>query len=298
MDWLGTLVANVIGMLLGFTVVRDIFFAYVGWTWLMIPWLWIRTRNPVFAIYALFVNLAFFIALIPEIRRYLEARKRGPVDTQQGMEVTPMGRQMLKMARHAGFLQGEEKLMSLLIDLQRQKPPASSREQGTEPVPALQVREKDPADICMSLGGISTIPGKRRFTGGGSYAGNWRETCPQRNRMLFALRQTSKTAWIAHLPDSSNRSSMYAEVDAILQAVWSIWGTAQSPTVTAYLERQNIASQQLFMAVIIQEMVPAKCSGVALSRNPVTGADEVVVESVQGLGDELVQGGVTPQLLG
>ena len=102
-DWLGTLVANVLGMLLGFAVVRDIFFAYVGWTWLMIPWLWIRTRNPVFAIYALSVNLAFFLALIPEIRRYLEARKRGPVDMQQGMEATPMGRHMLKMARMLGF---------------------------------------------------------------------------------------------------------------------------------------------------------------------------------------------------
>lgn len=84
-------------------------------------------------------------------------------------------------------------------------------------------------------------------------------------------------------------------VDAVLQAIWSIWGTVQTPAVIAYLERQKIAPQQLYMAVIIQEMVSAQWSGVALSRNPVTGADEVVVESIQGLGDSLVQGGVTPQ---
>lgn len=102
-DWLGTLVANAVGMLLGFAVVRDLFVAYVGWTLLMIPWLWIRTGNPVFAIYALFVNLAFLLALIPELRRYLEARKRGPVDMQQGMEATPMGHHMLKIARRLGF---------------------------------------------------------------------------------------------------------------------------------------------------------------------------------------------------
>ena len=108
-DWLGTLVANAIGMLLGFAVVRDIFFAYVGWTWLMIPWLWIRTGNPVFAIYGLSVNLAFFLALVPEIRRYLEARKCGPIDIQQGMEVTPMGRHMLKMARMLGFFKEKKR---------------------------------------------------------------------------------------------------------------------------------------------------------------------------------------------
>lgn len=102
-DWLGTLVANVLGLLFGFAVIRDLFFAYVGWTWFMIPWLWIRTGNPVFAIYALAVNVVFFLALLPELSRYLEKRKKGAIDMQQGMEVTPMGRGMLKIARKLGF---------------------------------------------------------------------------------------------------------------------------------------------------------------------------------------------------
>ncbi len=83
-------------------------------------------------------------------------------------------------------------------------------------------------------------------------------------------------------------------VDDILQAIWSVWASSQSNTVKAYLEKNKIPAQQLSMAVIIQEMVRSQSSGVALSRNPVTGADEVVVEAVQGLGDALVQGGVTP----
>jgi glycerol-3-phosphate acyltransferase PlsY len=102
-DWIGTLVANILGMLFGFAVLRDIFFAYVGWTWFMIPWLWVRTGDSLFALYALAVNLMFLLALLPEIRRYLEARRLGNVDMQQGMEVTPMGRGMLKMARRLGF---------------------------------------------------------------------------------------------------------------------------------------------------------------------------------------------------
>lgn len=84
-------------------------------------------------------------------------------------------------------------------------------------------------------------------------------------------------------------------VDATLQAIWSVWATAHSSAVTAYLERHGISSRQLSMAVIIQEMVPAVVSGVALSRNPVNGANEIVVEAVAGLGDALVQAGVTPR---
>jgi len=66
-------------------------------------------------------------------------------------------------------------------------------------------------------------------------------------------------------------------IDVILQAIWSVWSSTQSPAVITYLERHNIAARQLSMAVIIQEMVQSQASGVALSRNPVTGADEVVV---------------------
>lgn len=102
-DWIGTLIANFLGMLIGFSIIRDLFFAYVGWTLIMIPYLWITTKSPVYALYALLVNLSFYLALIPEIKRYLEARKRGETNMQQGMEVTPMGREMLKIARALGF---------------------------------------------------------------------------------------------------------------------------------------------------------------------------------------------------
>lgn len=102
-DWIGTLIANFLGMLIGFSIIRDLFFAYVGWTLIMIPYLWITTKSPVYALYALLVNLSFYLALIPEIKRYLEARKRGETNMQQGMEVTPMGREMLKIARTLGF---------------------------------------------------------------------------------------------------------------------------------------------------------------------------------------------------
>lgn len=83
-------------------------------------------------------------------------------------------------------------------------------------------------------------------------------------------------------------------VESVLQAVWSVWATARSARVNSYMEQHGIDNQDLCMGVIVQEMVPAVYAGVALSRNPVTGADEVIVEAVQGSGESLVQTGVTP----
>jgi pyruvate,water dikinase len=83
-------------------------------------------------------------------------------------------------------------------------------------------------------------------------------------------------------------------VDEVLQAIWSIWATTQSPATEAYLRHNGSGVQHLRMAVIIQEMVTPQVSGVAFSKNPITGLDEVVVEAVRGGGAALVQEGITP----
>jgi len=82
--------------------------------------------------------------------------------------------------------------------------------------------------------------------------------------------------------------------DDILHAMWSIWATAHSSTVQAYLTKHAIDPQQLKMAILIQEMVSPLVSGVSFSKNPMTGLDEVIVEAVRGSGEALVQDGITP----
>jgi phosphoenolpyruvate synthase/pyruvate phosphate dikinase len=83
--------------------------------------------------------------------------------------------------------------------------------------------------------------------------------------------------------------------EEILKAMRLVWDATQSPSIQAYLGQKGFGSQDLKMAVIIQEMVPARVSGVAFSKNPVTGLDEVLVEAIRGSGEALVQDGVTPQ---
>ncbi len=63
--------------------------------------------------------------------------------------------------------------------------------------------------------------------------------------------------------------------------------------VAIFAERAGVAVPER-VAVVVQEMVPARGAGIAFSRNPVTGLDEVVVETVPGRGDALAEDGVTP----
>jgi phosphohistidine swiveling domain-containing protein len=78
-------------------------------------------------------------------------------------------------------------------------------------------------------------------------------------------------------------------LDSVLEAIATVAGSAGEASAGA-----PGSSGGPRMAVIVQRMVPAAAAGVAFSKNPLTGFDEVVVEAVPGRGDALVQDGVTP----
>jgi pyruvate,water dikinase len=74
------------------------------------------------------------------------------------------------------------------------------------------------------------------------------------------------------------------------------WASADSPIVRSYLAQRGRAGETPLMAVVLQKMVHPRCAGVAFSRNPVApAAGEAVVESVPGLGEDLVSGHATPR---
>ncbi|MFO7651684.1 MAG: PEP/pyruvate-binding domain-containing protein [bacterium] len=82
--------------------------------------------------------------------------------------------------------------------------------------------------------------------------------------------------------------------DALVAAVKSVWDAACPARVEEYLKRSGRTCDELRMGVLVQAMVKPVLSGVAFSKNPMTGLAETIVEAVPGRGDALVQGGVTP----
>lgn len=78
----------------------------------------------------------------------------------------------------------------------------------------------------------------------------------------------------------------------ILKAIREVWDSVHVINESEYLARTRITS--LKCAVIIQEMISSKLAGVSFSVNPVTNQNEIIIEAVEGLGQDLVQKGITP----
>ena len=83
-------------------------------------------------------------------------------------------------------------------------------------------------------------------------------------------------------------------IERVKEAVKATWESTHSTVVEAYLNKLPQEKCGLHMGVIVQEMVLPVVSGVAFSRNPLTGENEVIVEAVRGPGTTLVQDGATP----
>ena len=81
---------------------------------------------------------------------------------------------------------------------------------------------------------------------------------------------------------------------AIIEAVVKIWESADTVDKGVYKKKISPDTNASGMAVIIQEMIRARWSGVAFSINPVTGRSEMIIEGIRGEGKKLVQEGQTP----
>jgi pyruvate,water dikinase len=82
-------------------------------------------------------------------------------------------------------------------------------------------------------------------------------------------------------------------VSEVSAAVATVRASASAASVTSYRDRVE-AETPVEMTVLIQEMIDPAVSGVVFTTNPITGLNEAIVEAVAGSGDQLVQGGVTP----
>ncbi|MET0173949.1 MAG: PEP/pyruvate-binding domain-containing protein [Agrobacterium vaccinii] len=76
----------------------------------------------------------------------------------------------------------------------------------------------------------------------------------------------------------------------MLEAIRAVWLSAYSRAVITERIHAGMLDDSNPMNVIIQRMVPAANAGVAFSRHPVTGDDMILVEIVNGRGDQLVSG--------
>ena len=82
---------------------------------------------------------------------------------------------------------------------------------------------------------------------------------------------------------------------AVLDAVHRCVRSAASKEALAYRTQRGLALDDVRIAVLVQELVPADVSAVAFSMNPLSGSrDEIMINSNWGLGESIVGGMATP----
>lgn len=83
--------------------------------------------------------------------------------------------------------------------------------------------------------------------------------------------------------------------DQLLEAVKNCWASIWTARAISYRVRNRISSESVSLAVVVQAMINAECSGVAFTANPSTGRrDEIVINASFGLGEAVVSGLVDP----
>lgn len=86
--------------------------------------------------------------------------------------------------------------------------------------------------------------------------------------------------------------------EALLDAIRTVWASAVSPRVIAYLRALGVRVEGDHgggVGVVVQALVPAEISGVMFTVNPLSGdTQEIVVNAAFGLGSNVVDGRVSP----
>jgi pyruvate, water dikinase len=81
--------------------------------------------------------------------------------------------------------------------------------------------------------------------------------------------------------------------DAVSAALSKVWWSANSDSAITYRQRVGLFTRPS-VGVVVQALLDPETAGVLFTRNPVTGADERVIEASWGLGEAVVAGLVVP----
>ena len=86
--------------------------------------------------------------------------------------------------------------------------------------------------------------------------------------------------------------------DSVLDAVRRCWASLWTPRAIGYRARYGVVAGHAQMGVVVQQFVPADAAGVLFTVNPAaSGRDQVVLNASWGLGEAIVGGQVTPDIV-
>ena len=87
---------------------------------------------------------------------------------------------------------------------------------------------------------------------------------------------------------------LYVKKVDLLDRIKECFASLFSERALAYSKRTGIKKKEMQVAVIVQKQIDSEYAGVAFSNDPLTGYNNIIIETVEGQGDSLVSGKVTP----
>lgn len=109
-------------------------------------------------------------------------------------------------------------------------------------------------------------------------------------RSSAAVEDAADASWAGQF-----ESFLYVRREELLEKIFACCSCVRAARVAEYASQQGVDSIRLSLAIVVQRMVTAECSGVMFTANPVTGKrEEMIIESIYGLGELLVQGTIVP----
>lgn len=84
----------------------------------------------------------------------------------------------------------------------------------------------------------------------------------------------------------------------VLDAVKRCWASLWTARAIGYRTLHGISPQDVSLAVVVQELVPADAAGILFTANPLTGArEQIMINAAWGIGEAIVAGQVTPDMI-
>jgi len=109
-------------------------------------------------------------------------------------------------------------------------------------------------------------------------------------RSSATAEDSANAAWAGQLESFLNTTK-----STLLENVRKCWASLFTPRAIAYRFSKNLHKQKISVAIVVQEMVQSKTSGIAFSVHPVTqNRNQMIIEAGFGLGEGIVSGQITP----
>jgi pyruvate,water dikinase len=83
-------------------------------------------------------------------------------------------------------------------------------------------------------------------------------------------------------------------IDSLLHAVKKCFASLYTARAVYYRHKKGFDKANALLSAVVQKMINSEKSGVMFTKNPANGKDEIIIESVFGLGEGIVSGRILP----